>query len=68
MRVWASPSPLSEDGATALIVVDWIAAAVTFTFLLLRRRYKVFIETAGLVREYETEYAQKDREAARWPR
>ena len=44
-------------------MVDWLAAAVTFTFLLLRRRYKVFIETAGLVREYETEYAQKDREA-----
>jgi len=63
VRVWASPWPLSEDGATTLIVVDWIAAAVTFTFLFLRRRYKVFIETAGLVREYETEYAQKDREA-----
>jgi two-component system sensor histidine kinase ChiS len=63
VRVWASPWPLSEGGATALIVMDWIAAAVTFTFLFLRRRYKVFIETAGLVREYETEYAQKDREA-----
>src|SRR4030095_2543312 len=43
VQVWASPWPLSEDGATTLIVVDWIAAAVTFSFLFLRRRYKVFI-------------------------
>jgi signal transduction histidine kinase/ActR/RegA family two-component response regulator len=63
VRVWATPWPLEEASATAIIVVDWLAAAATFTFLFLRRRYKVFIETAGLVREYETEYAQKDREA-----
>src|SRR5512145_1243040 len=62
VRVWAG-SLLSEDIAVTLVVVDGLAAGVTFTFLFLRRRYKVFIETAGLVREYETEYAQKDREA-----
>src|ERR687891_1910329 len=63
VRVWLTPWPPAEDAATALVVVDWLAAAATFAFLFLRGRYKVFIETAGLVREYETEYAQKDREA-----
>ncbi len=63
VRVWAAPWPPGEGAVATIVVVDWIAAAVTFTFLFLRRRYKVFIETAGLVREYETEYAQKDREA-----
>ena len=53
VRVWAAP-PLSEEIGVTLVVVDWLAAGVTFTFLFLRRRYKVFIETAGLVREYET--------------
>jgi signal transduction histidine kinase/ActR/RegA family two-component response regulator len=32
-------------------------------FLALRRRYRVFIESADLLREYETEYAEKEREA-----
>jgi len=63
VRVWATPWTLPEGAAATLIAVDWLAAAATFTFLLLRRRYAVFIETAGLVREYETEYAQKEREA-----
>jgi signal transduction histidine kinase/ActR/RegA family two-component response regulator len=63
VRVWTAPWPASEDISTALVAVDWLAAAVTFVFLFLRHRYKIFIETAGLVREYETEYAQKDREA-----
>ena len=62
VRVWAT-APLAEPFGVTVVVVDWLAAGVTFTFLFLRRRYKVFIETAGLVREYETEYAQKDREA-----
>jgi len=35
VRVWASPWPLSEDGATALIVMDWIGAAVTFVGIAL---------------------------------
>ena len=62
-RVWATPWTMPEGAATTLIVVDWLAAGAAFTFLLLRRRYAVFIETAGLVREYETEYALKEREA-----
>ena len=63
VRVWLAAGPAPEQTTAAVVVVDWIAAAATFTFLFLRGRYKVFIETAGLVREYETEYAQKDREA-----
>ena len=43
VRVWAPASVRGE--VTALIVVDWLAAAATVTFLLLRRRYGVFIET-----------------------
>ena len=41
----------------------------SFTFLLLRRRYAVFIETAGLVREYESG-VRCSRSARRrpWPR
>jgi signal transduction histidine kinase/ActR/RegA family two-component response regulator len=62
VRVWIW-WPASEGAVTALVLVDWLAAAATFAVLLLRRRYKAFIETAGLVREYETEYAQKEREA-----
>jgi signal transduction histidine kinase len=52
-----------ESATTAVIAIDWLAAGATFMFVFLRRRYKIFIETAGLVREYETGYAQKDREA-----
>jgi len=63
VRVWAAPSVLDEGTAATIIVADWIGAGATFTFLFLRHRYKIFIETAGLVREYETGYAQKDREA-----
>jgi signal transduction histidine kinase/ActR/RegA family two-component response regulator len=63
VRVWATPWSLPEGALPTIIAVDWLAAGATFTFLLLRRRYAVFIETAGLVREYETEYAQKEREA-----
>jgi signal transduction histidine kinase/ActR/RegA family two-component response regulator len=63
VRVWATPWALPDGSVPTLIAVDWLAAGATFTFLLLRRRYAVFIETAGLVREYETEYAQKEREA-----
>ncbi|MET0487460.1 MAG: ATP-binding protein [Candidatus Rokuibacteriota bacterium] len=64
VRVWAVPAiPADPSTAATLIMVDALAAAVTVTFLLLRRRYSVFIETAGLVQEYETGYAQKAREA-----
>ncbi|HEX9822625.1 MAG TPA: ATP-binding protein [Methylomirabilota bacterium] len=63
VRVWAGASAFDDGVAATVVAVDWLAAAATFTFLFMRRRYKVFIETAGLVREYETGYAQKDREA-----
>src|SRR5262245_28349128 len=64
VRVWAIPTlPADPSVAATLIVVDAIAAGVVVTALLQRRRYGVFIETAGLVQEYETGYAQKAREA-----
>jgi signal transduction histidine kinase/ActR/RegA family two-component response regulator len=46
-----------------IVVADWLAVAAIVGFLLLHRRYGVFIESARMVREYETEYAAKDREA-----
>jgi signal transduction histidine kinase/ActR/RegA family two-component response regulator len=64
VRVWAVPAlPADPSMVVTLIVVDALAAAVVVTCLLQRRRYGVFIETAGLVQEYETGYAQKAREA-----
>jgi signal transduction histidine kinase len=64
VRTWAIPTlPSDPTLAATLVVVDAIAAGVVVTALLLRRRYGVFIETAGLVQEYETGYAQKAREA-----
>src|SRR5688572_15495239 len=50
VRVWSTPWALPDGSVPTLIAVDWLAAGATFTFLLLRRRYAVFIETAGLVR------------------
>ncbi|MGH7313039.1 MAG: hybrid sensor histidine kinase/response regulator [Candidatus Rokuibacteriota bacterium] len=49
--------------AWTLTVVDWLAAIVAIALLALRRRYGVFIESAKVVREYETEYAAKAQEA-----
>jgi signal transduction histidine kinase len=64
VRVWAVPVlPADASRAATLIVVDMVAAGVIVTCLLQRRRYGVFIETAGLVQEYETGYEQKAREA-----
>ena len=64
VRVWAVPVlPADASMAATLIVVDMVAAGVIVTCLLQRRRYGVFIETAGLVQEYETGYEQKAREA-----
>ena len=45
------------------LVVDWIGALAAVGFLLLRRRYGIFIESASIVREYEHEFAEKEREA-----
>jgi signal transduction histidine kinase/ActR/RegA family two-component response regulator len=46
-----------------LILVDAGAALAAGVFLALRRRYRVFVESVDLVRAYETEYAEKEREA-----
>ena len=46
-----------------LIAVDAGAAVAAAVFLALRRRYRVFVESVDLVRAYETEYAEKEREA-----
>jgi len=53
----------STDGGWALLVADVLAAAALVAFLGLRRRYAMFIESADMVREYETGYAAKEREA-----
>jgi signal transduction histidine kinase/ActR/RegA family two-component response regulator len=49
--------------AATVIVIDACALGAAGAFLALRRRYRVFIESADLLREYETEYAEKEREA-----
>ena len=46
-----------------VVAIDWVVAVAALAFLALRGRYAVFIETADVVREYETEYAEKEREA-----
>src|SRR5438309_1171667 len=46
-----------------IVITDWLAVAAMIAFLLLHRRYGVFIESAHMVRAFETEYAAKDREA-----
>ncbi len=52
-------SGLPPSVAGALVVVDWLTALAALGFLLLHRRYDIFIESADMVREYET----KEREA-----
>jgi signal transduction histidine kinase/ActR/RegA family two-component response regulator len=64
VRVWATGLPqLPESTVAMMVVADWVGAGTAVAFLLLRRRYSIFIESVDKVREYETEYAQKDREA-----
>jgi len=46
-----------------LVGVDWLAAASALAFLLLRKRYGLFIESAQAVQAWETGYAEKAREA-----
>ncbi|HEU5320685.1 MAG TPA: ATP-binding protein, partial [Methylomirabilota bacterium] len=62
LRVWAAAMP-PESASLALVVADGATASVAVAFLFLHRRYGVFIETADMVHEYETEYVQKAREA-----
>jgi signal transduction histidine kinase/ActR/RegA family two-component response regulator len=45
------------------LAVDWLGALAAVAFLALRKRYGIFIESATIVREYEHEFAEKEREA-----
>jgi signal transduction histidine kinase/ActR/RegA family two-component response regulator len=64
VRVALRDGVLGPSSLTSTILVaDWLTVAALIGFLLLHRRYGVFIESAHMVREYETEYAAKDREA-----
>src|SRR5262245_43427613 len=47
----------------AVLAADAVAAAMLVCFLLLHRRYGLFVDSAHMVHEYATEYAAKDREA-----
>jgi signal transduction histidine kinase/ActR/RegA family two-component response regulator len=58
-----SPMPETERLA-AVVAVDVLAAGAAVALLTLHRRYALFIESATVVREYETEYAAKVREAS----
>ncbi len=64
VRSVLEPVGIMPTGSFATIVaVDLLAAGSAVAFLALHRRYAVFIESADMVREYETEYAAKEREA-----
>jgi len=58
------PGAVAERARWLVLVVDTLAAVTVIAFLALRRRYAMFIETADVVREYETGYAAKAREAS----
>jgi signal transduction histidine kinase/CheY-like chemotaxis protein len=49
--------------AWTITVLDGLAALTAGALLALRRRFGLFIESAKVVREYETEYAAKAQEA-----
>jgi signal transduction histidine kinase/CheY-like chemotaxis protein len=63
--VRASLGGLTDSGENAVVyvAVDWIGAIAAIAFLTLYKRYPIFIESATIVREYEHEYAVKEREA-----
>jgi signal transduction histidine kinase/ActR/RegA family two-component response regulator len=64
LRVWAVPAAeIDADRLVPLVVVDLAAALATLALLAVRGRYSTFIDSADRVREYEAEYAEKDREA-----
>ena len=62
--VRASLGGLTDSGENAVVyvAVDWIGAIAAIAFLTLYKRYPIFIESATIVREYEHEYAVKERE------
>ena len=52
-----------SEHVAVYLAVDWLGALAAVAFLALRRRYGIFIESATIVREYEHEFAEKEREA-----
>jgi signal transduction histidine kinase/ActR/RegA family two-component response regulator len=58
-----SGEPVPANLTATVIVVDWLAALAAVAFLLQRRRYQVFIESADIVHEFEAGYVEKEREA-----
>jgi signal transduction histidine kinase/CheY-like chemotaxis protein len=60
---WPESLPADAGWRWTLVAADGLAAMATAAFLLLRRRYAVFIESADMVHEYQTGYAEKAREA-----
>ncbi|MGH7390031.1 MAG: hybrid sensor histidine kinase/response regulator [Candidatus Rokuibacteriota bacterium] len=64
VRALIEGSALDAPGsAWTALAFDGMAAVAVLAFLALWRRYAMFIETADVVREYETGYAAKAREA-----
>jgi signal transduction histidine kinase/CheY-like chemotaxis protein len=54
---------VGEDNVPLYLAVDWLGALAAVACLALWRRYGIFIESATIVREYEHEFAEKEREA-----
>src|SRR5436309_15077338 len=63
VRVGLEETAIGAASLSTLVLVDGLASAALVGFLVLHRRYGVFVESAHIVREYATEYAAKDREA-----
>jgi signal transduction histidine kinase/ActR/RegA family two-component response regulator len=63
--VRATVGGLADGGENAalFLAVDCLGAVAAVAFLALRKRYGIFIESATIVREYEHEFAEKEREA-----
>jgi two-component system, sensor histidine kinase ChiS len=59
----AARHDVSSSPGVAIVVTEWLLAAALVGFLLLHHRYGVFVASAHRVREFETEYAAKEREA-----
>ena len=63
VRAVSGGLPDVDHHVALFIVVDWLGAMASIAFLALHRRYNIFIESASIVREYEHEFAEKEREA-----
>jgi len=63
VRAVLEPAMNRSTSFVTIVSVDLLAAAAAVAFLALHRRYAISSETADMVREYETGYAAKDREA-----